>query len=66
MTRVSGGRLVSRHYWAFDHGMMGVAASYEIIIPGRIATAPNDPDFLTALAGRPIIPPADPDLRPAS
>jgi len=46
--------------------MMGVAASYEIIIPGRIATAPNDPDFLTALAGRPIIPPADPDLRPAS
>jgi putative restriction endonuclease len=52
-------------HWAFDHGMMGVADTYEIIIPGRVATAPNAPGFLTALAGRPIIPPADPALRPA-
>jgi predicted restriction endonuclease len=52
-------------HWSFDHGMMGVSDAFAIIVPERVAATPNAPGFLTTLAGRPIIPPTDPDLRPA-
>ena len=52
-------------HWAFDHGMMGVSDAFVIIVPGRVASAPNTPGLLTTLAGRNMILPADQDLRPA-
>ena len=47
-------------HWAFDHGMLGVADVFAIIVPAQVAAAPNAPGFLTALAGRPMVPPVDP------
>uniref|UniRef100_C6E152 HNH nuclease n=1 Tax=Geobacter sp. (strain M21) TaxID=443144 RepID=C6E152_GEOSM len=52
-------------HWAFDRGMIGVSDRYNVITSRHIGAEPNVPGFLTTLAGRSIIPPANPELWPA-
>ncbi|OGW54850.1 MAG: HNH endonuclease [Nitrospirae bacterium RBG_13_43_8] len=51
-------------HWAFDEGMLGVSANYNVITSRQIGADPNVPGFLLTLSGRSIIPPYDRDLWP--
>jgi putative restriction endonuclease len=51
-------------HWAFDEGMMGVSADYNVITSRQISSHPNVPGFLRTLSGRGIIPPSDQGLWP--
>lgn len=52
-------------HWAFDEGMMGVSAEYNVITSRQIAANPNVPGLLMMLSDSGIRMPADRDLWPA-
>jgi putative restriction endonuclease len=52
-------------HWAFDRGMIGVSSSYSVVTSRHIGANSNVPGFLTMLAGRGILPPANREHWPA-
>jgi putative restriction endonuclease len=52
------------HHWAFEEGLLGVSAKYEILVSPQLNLAPNSAGELLALAGKPLFLPDDPVFHP--